>query len=344
MELMVAILLVSLVILLSWTGMVSALNTNQVAQIKTARQVELARALDAMTAEIRQAQAVNRSGSVVANGSTVTLTDVVTHGGVDLNDLGNYGEIALYLEIPTDTSVSACPSAGGSIPAAALDRVVYDVRTSPVGWLSPRAIARYGRIPDGAGRINPCSAPVANDIMADAIAQTSDSPTCSGVLSGSGGFHTCVEGDEVGLIFKSAISDVDVLPLSSTVTPRTVDFTPTATQDLNLSLTRSGGHHVLVTWSWNTSLSSPHSSGYELVIEGPNKVEVKTIGADKVEFKYDLNKVSSQDTDQICFELETTNASNESVNSNRICTYKVVTDVNQPYWEETGQNQTGQNP
>ncbi|NJM78239.1 MAG: prepilin-type N-terminal cleavage/methylation domain-containing protein [Acaryochloridaceae cyanobacterium RU_4_10] len=96
-ELLVASLLTSVVILISWNGVISAMTMSQVAEVRSARQSELNKALDFMTNEIRMARSINQSETLTANGTTVTLENVATSGGIDLTALGNYGTIGLYL-------------------------------------------------------------------------------------------------------------------------------------------------------------------------------------------------------------------------------------------------------
>ncbi len=225
-ELIVGTVLTSIVIFLAWAGLIWTLSFSNTAQAKTARVNELIRAQDIMISEIREAQSVNQSGSLQANGATVSMIDVVAKSGITLNDLGNYGDIALYLELPTNASVKSCPTDTGSIPADPIDRVIYDIRPSPPGWLEPKAISRYGRIPSMDGSIDPCSKPVANDIIADSVANTASAGTCNGVISGSDGFRACMKGESLNLLMKSSINGVDSLSTQSHVTTRAVTLDP----------------------------------------------------------------------------------------------------------------------
>lgn len=199
-ELLVAGVISTIVILVAWSGLVSAMSISQTAQARSARQAELNRALDFMTNEIRMARSINQSATLTANGTTVSLNDVVTSAGVNLASLGSYGTLGLYLERPIAEAPTICPvggpNAGAAPPAPAdFDPIVYDIRPSPSGWLQPRMVARYGRVPLADGTINPCSSPVSSDPMVDALSTTmKTTPTCSGVLSGDGGFYSCVEG------------------------------------------------------------------------------------------------------------------------------------------------------
>ena len=232
-ELLVAGILGAVVILVAWSGLISAMSMSQEAQSRSARQAELYKALDFMTNEIRMARSINASSTLTANGTTVSLPDVVTSAGVDLANLGSYGTFGLYLERPTGTNIpTICPvggpNAGVAPPTPAdFDPIVYDIRPSPSGWLQPRMLARYGRVPAADGMINPCSSPVSSDPMIDALSTTRQSnPTCSGVLSGAGGFYSCVEGKQVNLFFQSDISKVEARQVSSTVASRVLDIQP----------------------------------------------------------------------------------------------------------------------
>jgi prepilin-type N-terminal cleavage/methylation domain-containing protein len=231
-ELLVASLLVSVVILVAWTGLLSIMNMTQAAEAQTARQTELNQALDFMTNEIRMARSINASETLSANGTTVTLENVMTSAGVNPAALGNYGTIGLYLERPTLKDIPAVcpagPNAGNPPPAPAdFDPVVYDIRPSPGGWLQPRMVARYGRIPSSDGTVNPCNNPVSSDPMVDALSTTmKTTPTCSGVLSGDGGFYSCVNAKEVNLFFQSNINNVEAKMVSSAVTSRVLDIQP----------------------------------------------------------------------------------------------------------------------
>jgi prepilin-type N-terminal cleavage/methylation domain-containing protein len=234
-ELLVAGVVSAIVILVAWSGLVSAMNMSQEAQARSARQSELNKALDFMTNEIRMARSINASSTLSANGTTITLPDVVTSAGVNPANLGSYGTLGLYLERPTAPNIPAIcpaggPNAGAPPPAPAdFDPIVYDIRPSPSGWLQPTMVARYGRVPAADGTINPCSSPVSSDPMIDALSATrASAPTCSGVLSGSGGFYSCVTGKQVDLFFQSEISQAETRQASTAVVSRVLDVQPPA--------------------------------------------------------------------------------------------------------------------
>ena len=319
-ELLVASLIASFVIMLAWTGLFSVMNMSSEAQAITARKLDLSNALDLLTEEVREAQSINRSGDMVANGLDVTLKDVVAHAGLSPQEIGNPGDIALFLELPTNSAITSCMTESGPHPAETVDRVVYDVRDSPVSWLPPEVVARYGRIPESDGSINPCSRPVANDIVADSIAAVDAKPSCDGVLSGGKGFHTCQKGDSVDLLLKSSISKLDDLPLKGSVTSRATTFVPTADNDSPLDkweivLTKNGHHDVSFEWVWTDDSTEPDPPSVEeftIEFEGRETVRRKrgllgrlldshhTTEVPKIEYA----SISGQDTRQFEQELD----------------------------------------
>lgn len=256
-ELLVAAVIGTVVISSVGAAVVAILNASQQAEARSQRQIDLSRAFDFITHETRMARAINRTETMVADGTTVTVEDVVASTGLSLTDLGAYETVVLYLEIPINAAIPAtCPAGGpnaGSPPPqpAEYDRVVYDIRPNGNTWLGPRAIYRFGRIPEPDGTINPCSTPLSSDILVDAIAQTdiSPAPTCDapGVLSGAGGFFACVTGRQVNLSLQSKVSNVEVQGVNSVVSSRVVtDLVPI------LSGTRSPGTDIMqLSWSWS---------------------------------------------------------------------------------------------
>ena len=230
-ELLTATIIMSLVLSLVGFGVITATKANQKTESVAARRHDLSRAFDFISNEIRMAHRINQTNRVVATDSS-TLVNVVTNSGLNLSNLGNYGTLVLYLEIPINSQVpTVCPVGGpnaGSPPPqpATYDRVVYDIRASDQDWLPPNSIFRYGRIPRLDGSIDPCSNPISSDTLVDAIAnQSDDSPPCNtpGVLLGMGGFQTCFQGMQVNLMLRSNISDVEIQRLTSTATSRVVN-------------------------------------------------------------------------------------------------------------------------
>lgn len=258
-ELLVAGVLSVIVILVTWSGLISAMTMSQAAESRSARQSELNRALDFMTNEIRMARSINatsapsansgapggaspspsnaknapnESASLTTTSTTVSLTDVVTSAGVNLSSLGSYGTLGLYLERATRSVPAICPTGGPNAGAppptpSDFDPIVYDIRPSTIGWLQPRMLTRYGRVPDADGTINPCKSPVSSDPMVDALSTNMQNmPTCSGMLSGDGGFYSCVEGRQTNLFFQSDVSNIEVRKVSSTVASRVHNIQP----------------------------------------------------------------------------------------------------------------------
>jgi prepilin-type N-terminal cleavage/methylation domain-containing protein len=324
-ELLVASLLVSVVILVSWTGLVSVMNMTQAAEARTARQAELTQALDFMTNEIRMARSINQSATAKANGSTVTLADVVTSTGLNLTSLGSYGDIGLYLERDTSSNIpTVCPvggpNAGLPPPAPAdYDRIVYDIRPSPNGWLTPKILMRYGRVPSADGEINPCSSPISGDPMADALAATRTPPSCSGVLSGNGGFYSCINNNQADLLFQSAISNVGTRQVSSSVSSRLQSITPLPPSTVTLTATLKKKDQVNLDWTW---FGSGNVSSYEVQREwddddDDNNTNIIYTGTDTSLYKHKIK--FAEKGDQVCFLVKATTSSPTKIESNRAC-------------------------
>ena len=227
-QLLVASLVSFLVIGIIFSGFFSILKANRRAEAESRRRVDLSRAFDYISNEIRMASRINQTDTTVLN-SVTSLEDVVTDAGVNLSDLGDHGPIVLYLEIPILNLVpKVCPPGGPNAGFAPpepteYDRVVYDIRPSGSDWLPPRAIHRYGRIPNLDGSIDPCSNPVLTDTVVDAMAdQESASVPCTApaVQAGSAGFQSCMDGAEVSLYLKSSVHGVETQELTSAVSSR----------------------------------------------------------------------------------------------------------------------------
>jgi hypothetical protein len=319
-ELLVASLLVSVVILVAWTGLLSVMNMTQVAEARSARQMELNRALDFMTNEIRMARFINQSATAKANGSTVPLANVVTSTGLPLSALGSYGEIGLYLERDTNPNIPAiCPAGGPNAgfppPSPAdYDRVVYDIRPSPSGWLSPKILTRYGRVPSSDGILNPCSNPIASDPMVDALAATRTPPACSGVLSGNGGFYSCVTDNQADLLFQSAISNVGSRQVTSSVSTRLQSLNPPPASKLTLAVNRKKPDQVNLDWVWSGSGSV---SNYEIHSQWNSSDTIIYSGAGTAITKFKIKFANKGD--QICFLAKAQTATSTMVDSNTVC-------------------------
>jgi prepilin-type N-terminal cleavage/methylation domain-containing protein len=245
-EVLIATMISLIVIAAAFSGLIMISSLSRQAQVKIERRIELSRAFDFMTHEIRAARRINRTATKIADGTT-SLQDVITTAGLNLAALGSYGTIALYLEIPM-TDTASCP-----VPKD-YDQVVYDIRPNPSSWLGPRIISRYGRIPESDGTIDPCSPPVSSDVLVDSITANDPSPvpTCvaPGVLSGSGGFYTCVTKGLVDLYLRSAISNL---------TSETQNIASKAFSRLGgisapvLTGTRQAENQIALSWTWATS-------------------------------------------------------------------------------------------
>ena len=281
-ELLVAGVIGTLVVGAVGAGVVAILSASQDADAKAQRQIDLSRAFDFITHETRMARAINQTDTTVANGTTVTVEDVVISSGLNLADLGSYETVVLYLEIPINANIPAtCPTGGPNAGApppqpADYDRVVYDIRPNANTWLGPRAIYRYGRIPRLDGTIDPCSTPLSSDILVDAIAAVNINPTpvCSApaVLSGAGGFFACVNNRQVNLHLQSQVSEIQARNLNSSISSRVVsNLVPV------LSGTVTGPDTMTLSWTWSGptagttfSLSQTVNGVNTEVYNGPN--------------------------------------------------------------------------
>ncbi|MGF1601259.1 MAG: type II secretion system protein J [Thermosynechococcaceae cyanobacterium] len=268
-ELLVASLITSVVLTVVFTGILAAINGNKLSEARTRRRIDLSRAFDFVSNEIRMASHINRTATTTLGGGT-TLANVVTSSGLTLAELGNPTSIVLYLEIPISGPIpSSCTN--GQIPAT-FDRVVYDIRDSTTGWLPPRSVHRYGRIPQIDGSIDPCSVPVSSDTLVDAIADQATTPTCTapGQLTGSAGFHACVNGAEVEMNFQSDVTNLEIHRLSSKASSRVSNNIPipvltgnrqTGTDQMNLSWTWPGAS-VGVTYKLFQSVNNSQTEVY----------------------------------------------------------------------------------
>jgi type II secretory pathway pseudopilin PulG len=311
-ELLVATVITAVVILIVGDGLMSALNASKVAEARTARRTELNRAFDFMTNEIRMAQSINRTNNLSVNG-TVTVEDVVNNAGLTRSQLGDYSAIALYLEIPIDVKAPAiCPAGGPNAnqpppTPSDRDRVVYDIRPSSQGWLSPRSINRYGRIPQSGGAINPCSSPVGSDTLVDAISTAMITPpTCPvpGILTGAEGFMACVNGAQVDLLFQSNVVGSQVRRLNSSALSRPM----TARPALQLSSVRPSSsstdpNAIDLSWFWTGYGSGANFKVYQ-AMEGDETSKTKIYDGSNLSTVVTLNGASRANN---CFVVEATN-------------------------------------
>jgi prepilin-type N-terminal cleavage/methylation domain-containing protein len=264
-ELMVAIIISSMVVIVAGSALVNILTVNEKAAAKIERRMDLSRAFDFISNEIRTSRRINSSATKIVDGINTTIESVVTSTGLNLNELGNYGTMVLYLEVPIiENAPAVCPAGtphAGSPPPTPTDydRVIYDIRANPTDWLSPRIISRYGRIPSGDGTIDPCKDPVSSDILVDSVSDQNitPSPTCNSpaVLLGSGGFSACVNGGLVDIYMKSKVGDLQTHNLASKAFSRLSSSNTLAvpvlsgtrqtnTDSMNLSWTWTGASDV----------------------------------------------------------------------------------------------------
>jgi type II secretory pathway pseudopilin PulG len=325
-ELLVATVITAVVILIVGDGLLSALNASKVAEARTARRTELNRAFDFMTNEIRMAESINRT-STLSVGGTVTVEDVVNNAGLTRSQLGDYGTIALYLEIPIDVKAPAkCPANGPNADQPPptptdRDRVVYDIRPSSQGWLSPRSITRYGRVPQSSGVINPCSSPVGSDTLIDAISiDMKTPPNCPApsILTGAEGFMACVTGAQVDLLLQSNVVGTQVRRLSSSALSRPMTARP-ALQLLTVrpSATSTDSNAVDLSWTWTGYGTGANFKVYQ-ALEGDTSSQAKIYDGTNLSTVATLSGSSRANN---CFIVEASNGG-ATAKSDTVCVMK----------------------
>ena len=187
------------------------------------------------------------------------------------------------------------------------DQVVYDIRPSSQGWLSPRSITRYGRIPQSSGVINPCSSPVGSDTLVDAISTAMrTSPNCPSpsILTGAEGFMACVNGAQVDLLFQSSVVGTQVRRLNSSALSRPMIARPS----LQLSSVRPSSsstdpNAVDLSWVWTGYGSGNNFKVYQ-AMEGDLTTKTKIYEGANQSTVATLNGASG---DNNCFIVEATN-------------------------------------
>lgn len=316
-ELLTAAVITSLVTSLIGFGVITATQANKRTESIAARRHDLSRAFDFISNEIRMAQRINQTNAVVASNSS-TLANVVADAGLNLSDLGAYGTLVLYLEVPINSQIPAvCPAGGpnaGSPPPqpAHYDRVVYDVRASGQDWLPPNSIFRYGRVPELDGRINPCSNPISSDTLVDAIANTSDeSPACPapGVRVGTGGFQACVKGAQVDLLMRSHIAEVEIHRLNSTATSRLGN---TQSIPVLTGTRQSGTDRVDLSWTWTGQTLQTTYAVKQVVVTSESQVYSGGNSSTSV-------SLSGQSGEQHCYSVTAATGTVTSPESNTVC-------------------------
>lgn len=273
-ELLIALATSFIIIMVLFSSLSTVNGLIRKSSTEIERRVELNRAFDFITNEIRSARRINHTAQLAVDGGATTVTNVVTSSGINLTNLGSYGTLVLYLEVPfTSPPPAICPAgtdrAGLAPPATDVDQVVYDIRANPTSWLGPRVISRYGRVPRLDGTIDPCRNPVGSDILVDSISDLAPTPapTCNAPasLSGSGGFMACVKGGLVDLYLRSQVvnlqtQDVVSKAFSSSSSGGTL-IAPV------LSGTLLAGNQMNLSWTWSGT-SSPTYTLYQSVNGG----------------------------------------------------------------------------
>jgi hypothetical protein len=310
----VAGLITTVVVSILFVAFLTALNANKRAEAQTRRRTDLSRAFDFISNEIRMASRINQTATMDIDGAT-PLADVITSSGLNLSDLGSYGTLVLYLEIPIANVPDTCADGSAPPAPAEYDRVVYDIRDSGSDWLPPRSINRYGRIPKLDGSIDPCSDPVSSDILVDAINDSVSSvPSCTtpAVLTGTEGFHSCVEGAQVALYFESSVVGTEVHELTSNVSSRLTDnsdMTPV------LSGTRLSGTDTMdLSWTWTGPIAT--FKVFQSVAGG---------AATEIYSGSDLSTthiLTGSSGDETCYTVTATAGLDTSPASNQICEMK----------------------
>ena len=211
-ELLVVSLIVAVVMLIAWSGLISLMNMTAKAEARDSRQNEVRQALAFMTEELKTAQDIQ----VAPNIESTLISE-----GFDLKELGDYGDIALYLKIEPSQDPLFCD--GGRVPAQ-YDRVIYDIRPSTREWLGPRTLMRYGRVKHADGTFDPCESPIASDPIADALSDDGTQvPNCPiDSLAGGPGFYACQEDDRTNLTFQHSLIDTSVAEIESGVNSRLI--------------------------------------------------------------------------------------------------------------------------
>lgn len=318
-ELMIAMAMsfIVLMVLFSSLSTVNGLVNKQA--IETDRRIELSRAFDFMSREIQSAIRINHTPTMAVDGGSTTVANVIANAGLGAAQLGAYGTLVLYLEIPFSSQPPAiCPAGSDRAGSAPLntdgDRVVYDIRANQPSWLGPRVISRYGRIPTLDGQIDPCSNPVGSDILVDSITSTDPSPApncpAPGSLSGAGGFWACVKGGLVDLYLISKIVKLENRSINS----KAFSYASSGGTLVApaLSGTRIAGNQMTLTWNWSGS-SSPAYQLYQSVNNGASTLIYQ--GSNQT-FTSNLLGVSGS---QNCYTVVATVGTYTSANSNAVC-------------------------
>lgn len=318
-ELLIAILISTLAIVLAGFALVTITSFDNRAEAITERQIDLNRAFDFMSHEIRMASRINRTATEVANDSTITVEKIAEDAGIKAK-LGSYGTIALYLEIPIANVPTSCPSPTppATVPTdyqAGFDKVVYDIRPTTGSWLSPRVIARYGRIPNADGSIDSCKHPIASDVLVDSISDADINPTCASpaVRFGAEGFYACVNGSLVELFLRGAVSSTE----SQDVTGKAFSRLSSYSTELApvLSGSKSGTTEINLSWTWG-GMGSATYKVYRTVDGVATEVYSGSVSSLDSSVTSSIRPISGK---QNCYTVTATSGSYTSAPSHALC-------------------------
>lgn len=165
-ELLVAVAITGIVITAAGFGLVAILQANRKAEAQTERRIELNRALDYISSDIRSASKVQNASSY--NISSPSPACANSTPVVDLTIPGASGKVVYYIN-----DVNGCSN-------------------DQTDWLKPGVIKR---VTDVKGTT--IAGNLGNELI-DAVAVPSSPPSCpsgSGTLVGSKGFYTCISSD-----------------------------------------------------------------------------------------------------------------------------------------------------
>jgi prepilin-type N-terminal cleavage/methylation domain-containing protein len=299
-EVIVTMIIASLIISLAFGAFFSISQMINRMEVESERRVDLSRAFDFLTAEIRSSQRVNATAAA----ATTPLASIIT--GVGLSGIVS-GTPVLYLEVPfSSPPTTSCPAGGLSY-----DRVVYDIRPNPNHWLGPRVITRYGRVPTAEGRIDPCRDPIANDVLVDNMTDNNPSPLppcpAPGVQTGSGGFYACVTNGLVRLSLQSKVVNLKTQDIDSNALSRPGLYA------LKPVLTGvSGSGQMSLSWTW------PGTTGVNFKV-------YRVDGSDRIELPdANLTDLAASDPSprpgvQNCYTVVATSGGYNSEESNTVC-------------------------
>jgi prepilin-type N-terminal cleavage/methylation domain-containing protein len=193
-ELLIAIALSSVVVSAAGFGLVTMMESNKDLETKTVRRIELNRAIEYISEDIRMANRIEAIpvGSTLPSGATgifmLTLPD----------------------DNPDDTVLTPT-------------NIVYFIKASTTTWLPPYTIYRAKNDYSGGVSIVDLTATGVSELV-DAIAAPTASPTCSsGTLAGANGFYACIGSDNrtVDLyLYGKLIQSSEILPVNSKVVTR----------------------------------------------------------------------------------------------------------------------------